>query len=73
VPLVTPLRVFDGGQLDVQFRGCLDRYVRQSVRIKPVAPCRRSAAAALYAADFGGESGVLESCSRGSRTTAAST
>ena len=56
-----PLRVFDGGQLDVQFEDAATWYVRRSVRIE--------AAGALvviprllhwYAADFGGERGVLE-------------
>ena len=56
-----PLRVFDGGQLDTQFEEAATWYVRHSVRIE--------AAGALvviprllrwYAADFGGERGLVE-------------
>jgi len=69
-----PLRVFDGGQLDVQFEDASTGYVRQSVRIEAggavvVVPRLLR----WYAADFGGESGCWNSCSRGSRTTRRST
>src|SRR5439155_16063417 len=56
-----PLRVFDGGQLDVQFEDAATGYVRRSVRIEAggavvVVPRLLR----WYAADFGGERGVLE-------------
>ena len=56
-----PLRVFDGGQLDVQFEDASTGYVRRSVRIEAggavvVVPRLLR----WYAADFGGERGVLE-------------
>ena len=56
-----PLRVFDGGQLDVQFEDASTGYVRRSVRIEAggavvVVPRLLG----WYAEDFGGERGVLE-------------
>jgi len=53
--------VFDSGQLDVQFEDASTGYVRRSVRIEAggavvVVPRLLG----WYAADFGGERGVLE-------------
>jgi Protein of unknown function, DUF547 len=56
-----PLRVFDGGRLDRQFEDAAADYVRRTVRVE-------NAGAVIiaprlfrwFAADFGGENGVLE-------------
>jgi hypothetical protein len=55
------LRVFEGGRLDLQLEDAATRYVRRLARVEPdggtvTAPKLMQ----WYAADFGGERGVLE-------------